>query len=280
MDILQILGSISVSCQWNWEKSETIFLRMIDKVRWISHFIIKWSLSSTSSWHIVFTWHTHIFIWRRTLAVTLLVQSDNPDTIVLVDVLIPGGRIFKVIRMILWTRTVIRAASTFVGVYFPDILCFAITSSILWCESIYWLRNTSVATYFCSKYDQGFSDGFHGLKQLNSWTLDFSSRNCPWFPGRFLNRAWYSRHIGLHMAKNMDMNCRPHNTDSQMILYHVDIDNLLRIEIIFKKFSKILSSNIFSLNKQITGEKSNLEISKNFQIETLKNSNLVLRLNL
>ena len=42
------------------------------------------------------------------------------------------------------------------------------------------------------------------------------------------------------MAKNMDTNCRPRNTDSQMILYHVDIDNLLRIEIIFKIFPKIL----------------------------------------
>ena len=73
---------------------KTIFLRMIDKVRWISHFIIKWSLSSTSSWHIVFTWNTHIFIWRRALAVTLLVQSEY--TIVLVDALVTGGRICKV----------------------------------------------------------------------------------------------------------------------------------------------------------------------------------------
>ena len=82
--------------------------------------------------------------------------------------------------MILWTITVIRAAGTFVSIDFPDIFCFAITSSVFWCKSIYWLRNTSVAAYFCSKYDQGFSDEFHGL---TSGTLDLSSRNGPWFPG-------------------------------------------------------------------------------------------------
>ena len=71
---------------------------MIDKVRWISHFIIKWSLSSTSSWHIIFTWDTHIFIWRRALTVTLLVQSDNPYIIVLTDVPTVDtlGRTFKI----------------------------------------------------------------------------------------------------------------------------------------------------------------------------------------
>ena len=83
------------------------------------------------------------------------------------------------------------------------------------------------------------------------------------------------------MAKNMDMKCRPRNTDSQMILYHVDIDNLARIEIIFKKIFKNSLFKIFSLNNQITDQKWNLEFSKKkFQIETLKNSNLVLRLNL
>ena len=62
---------------------KTIFLRMIDKVRWISHFIIKWSLSSTSSWHIVFTWNTHIFIWRRALAMTLLVHQNTRSSLLL-----------------------------------------------------------------------------------------------------------------------------------------------------------------------------------------------------
>ena len=61
-------------------------------------------------------------------------------------------------RTILWTKAVIRAAGTFVSVYFPDILCFAITSSVFWCKSIYWLRDTSRTAYFCSKCDQGFMD--------------------------------------------------------------------------------------------------------------------------
>ena len=133
---------------------------MIDKVRWISHFIIKWSLSSTSSWHIIFTWDTHIFIWRRALTVTLSVQSNNPYIIVLTDVLVPSGYPWTDSQdqtgIISWTKPVIRAAGTFVSVYFPDILCFAITSSIFWCKSIYWLRNTSRTAYFCSKCDQGF----------------------------------------------------------------------------------------------------------------------------
>ena len=37
------------------------------------------------------------------------------------------------------------------------------------------------------------------------------------------------------MAKNMDMSFRPHSTDSQMTLCHVDIGNLFRIDI-FSKF--------------------------------------------
>ena len=143
---------------------KTTFLRMIDKVRWISHFIIKWSLSCTSSWHIIFTWDTHIFIWRRALTVTLSVQSDHPYIIVLVDVLIRYqwypvdtlGRTLKIGQG--WTKAVIRAAGTFVSVYFPYILRFAITSSIFWCKSIYWLRDTSRTAYFCSKCDQGFMD--------------------------------------------------------------------------------------------------------------------------
>ena len=83
------------------------------------------------------------------------------------------------------------------------------------------------------------------------------------------------------MAKNMDMNCRPRNTDSQMILYHVDIDNLLRIEIIFKICFKNSQLKIFLLNKQKNRPKMKSGIfEKIFQTETLKNSNLVLRLNL
>ena len=69
------------------------------------------------------------------------------------------------------------------------------------------------------------------------------------------------------MAKNMDMNYRPRNTDSQTTWYHVDIGTLLRIEIsfIFLKFS--LENFLF--DKQITLEKWNLEFSKKLQIETM-----------
>ena len=57
-----------------------LFLRMIDKVRWIGHFIIERSLRSTSSWHVVFAWNTHILIWRRTLTMTYFGLPRAPWT--------------------------------------------------------------------------------------------------------------------------------------------------------------------------------------------------------
>ena len=155
----------------------------------------------------------------------------------------------------------IRAAGTFVSVYFPDILCFAITSSVFWCKSIYWLRNTSVAAYFCSKYDQGFSDGFHGL---TSWTLDLSSQNGPWFPGSISEQILIqSPHRSSYGQKHgHELSSAQHGQSNDFVScgHWQPFQNWNHFQNCFKNS---LFKN-FSLNKQITRKKIRSGIFEKF----------------